>query len=35
VTIETRDAAHGAEIFRALTADGYQPIHMPSGATRE
>ena len=35
VTIETRDAAHAAEIFRALAADGYQPVHMPSGAARE
>jgi len=35
VTIETRDAAHAAEIFQALAADGYQPAHMPSGAVRE
>ena len=35
VTMETRDAAHAGEIFRALTADGYQPVHMPSGAGRE
>jgi hypothetical protein len=35
VTVETRDAAHAAEIFRALAADGYQPVHMPSGAARE
>ena len=35
VTIETRDAAHAAEIFQALAADGYQPAHMPSGAGRE
>jgi threonine dehydratase len=35
VTVETRDAAHAAEIFQALAADGYQPVHMPSGAARE
>ena len=28
VTIETRDAAHAEEIFRALAADGYQPVRM-------
>jgi len=31
VTIETRDAAHADEIFRALEADGYHPARMPSG----
>jgi threonine dehydratase len=31
VTMETRDAAHAEEIFRALAADGYQPVRMPSG----
>ena len=35
VTVETRDAGHAEEIFRALAADGYQPARMPSGATRE
>ncbi len=35
VTVETRDAAHADEIFRALAADGYQPVHMPSGTARE
>jgi threonine dehydratase len=35
VTIETRDAAHAAEIFQALAADGYQPVHRPSGAAWE
>ena len=35
VTVETRDAADAAEIFRALAADGYQPVHMPSGTARE
>jgi threonine dehydratase len=32
VTMETRDAAHAEEIFRALIADGYQPVRMPGGA---
>ena len=31
VTMETRDGAHAEEIFRALAADGYQPVRMPSG----
>jgi threonine dehydratase len=31
VTMETRDAAHAEDIFRALTADGYRPVRMPSG----
>ena len=35
VTMETRDAAHAAEIFQALAADGYQPVQMPSGSARE
>jgi threonine dehydratase len=32
VTIETRDAAHAEEIFRALAADGYEPVRLESGA---
>ena len=32
VTMETRDAAHAEEIFRALAADGYQPVRVPGGA---
>jgi threonine dehydratase len=32
VTIETRDAAHAEEIFRALAAEGYQPVRMQGGA---
>ena len=28
ITMETRDAAHAEEIFRALAADGYQPARM-------
>jgi len=35
VTMETRDAGHAEEIFRALAADGYRPVRMPSGAARE
>ncbi len=35
VTIETRDAAHAEEIFRAFAAAGYQPVHMPSGTALE
>ena len=35
VTMETRDAAHAEEIFRALAADGYQPVRMPSGTALE
>ena len=31
VTMETRDAAHAEEIFAAFAAEGYQPVHMPSG----
>jgi threonine dehydratase len=32
VTMETRDSSHAEEIFRALTADGYRPVRMESGA---
>ena len=32
VTMETRDAVHAEEIFRALMADGYQPVRMQGGA---
>jgi threonine dehydratase len=32
VTMETRDAAHAEQIFRALAADGYEPVRMESGA---
>jgi threonine dehydratase len=35
VTMETRDGAHAEEIFRALAADGYQPVRMESGAALE
>jgi threonine dehydratase len=35
VTIETRDAAHAAEILAALTADGYQPVRIETGAALE
>ncbi len=35
VTMETRDAAHAEEIFRALAADGYRPVRLPSGTALE
>ena len=35
VTMETRDAAHADDIFRALAADGYQPVRLPSGTALE
>jgi threonine dehydratase len=35
VTVETRDAAHAAEILAALAADGYQPVRIETGAALE
>jgi threonine dehydratase len=35
VTIETRDAAHAAEILAALAADGYAPVRIETGAAME
>jgi threonine dehydratase len=35
VTIETRDAMHGEEIFQALEAEGYQPAWVDTGKTVE
>jgi threonine dehydratase len=35
VTIETRDAAHAEDIMQALTADGYQPVRIETGAAME
>jgi hypothetical protein len=32
VTIETRDAAHAAEIMSALAVDGFQPVRIEAGA---
>jgi threonine dehydratase len=32
ITMETRDAAHAEEIFRAFADDGYQPVRMMGGA---
>jgi threonine dehydratase len=32
VIIETRDAAHAAEIMGALAADGYHPVRLAGGA---
>jgi threonine dehydratase len=35
VTIETRNQAHGEEIFEALEAEGYQPIWIDTATTME
>ncbi|HTZ01885.1 MAG TPA: threonine ammonia-lyase [Xanthobacteraceae bacterium] len=35
ITMETRDAAHAEEIFRAFTVDGYQPVRLEGGAALE
>jgi threonine dehydratase len=35
VTVETRDATHAEEIFRALAADGYGPVRIDAGAAME
>ena len=35
ITMETRDGAHAEEIFRALVADGYQPVRLEGGAALE
>ena len=35
VTMETRDGAHAEQILRALTADGYAPVRLESGAALE
>ena len=35
VTMETRDGAHAEEIFRALAAEGYQPVRLEGGAALE
>jgi threonine dehydratase len=35
VTIETRDQAHGEEIFQALEAEGYQPIWIDTATAME
>jgi threonine dehydratase len=35
VTIETRDAAHAADILAALTADGYHPVRIETGSAME
>jgi threonine dehydratase len=32
VTIETRDAAHAADIMTAMAADGYRPVRIEAGA---
>ena len=35
VTMETRDGAHAEQIFRALAAEGYQPVRLEGGAALE
>jgi threonine dehydratase len=35
VTVETRDAGHAEEIYRALAADGYAPVRIDAGAAIE
>jgi threonine dehydratase len=35
VTIETRDAAHAADILSLLAADGYEPVRIESGVALE
>jgi len=35
ITMETRDGAHGEEIFRVLAAEGYQPVRLQGGAALE
>jgi threonine dehydratase len=35
ITMETRDGAHAEQIFRALVADGYQPVRLEGGAALE
>jgi threonine dehydratase len=35
VTMETRDGTHAEQIFRALAADGYQPVRLEGGAALE
>src|SRR5215475_4420510 len=35
VTVETRDAQHGEEVFQALEAEGYQPVWIDTATTME
>ena len=35
VTVETRDRAHGEEIFAALAAEGYQPARIEAATAME
>jgi threonine dehydratase len=35
VTVETRDQAHGEEIFQALEAEGYQPVWIDTATAME
>jgi threonine dehydratase len=35
VTVETRDRAHGEQIFKALEADGFQPVWIDTATMME
>jgi len=35
VTMETRDQAHGQDIFQALAAEGYQPVWIDTASTMQ
>jgi threonine dehydratase len=35
VTVETRDRAHGEEIFQALKAEGFQPVWIDMASAME
>jgi len=35
VTVETRDATHGEEVFQALEAEGYQPVWIDTATAME
>jgi threonine dehydratase len=35
VTVETRDRAHGQEIFEALAKEGFQPVWIATASTME
>jgi len=35
VTVETRDQAHGEEVFQALEKEGYQPMWIDTATAME
>jgi 2-iminoacetate synthase ThiH len=35
VTVETRDRPHAEEIFKALKAEGFQPVWIDTASTME